>query len=60
MKNLQTYGVQELNTQELQTIDGGGILGLLVKGAKYLWKNRKSIGAFFAGEAASQAAESCQ
>lgn len=30
MKNLESFGVQELNTQELDQANGGGILGLMV------------------------------
>jgi len=35
-------------------------LGLLVKGAKYAWRHRKTIGAFIAGEAASEGLDACQ
>tara|TARA_R110000868_G_scaffold27981_1_gene105307 strand:- start:635 stop:844 length:210 start_codon:yes stop_codon:yes gene_type:complete len=26
MKNLENFGVQEMNTEEIKTIDGGGLL----------------------------------
>jgi len=60
MKHLENYGVQALSTEELKSTDGGGLLGLLVKGAKYVWKHRKTIGAFIAGEAASEGLDACQ
>lgn len=49
---LENYGVSQMKPQEMKATDGGGIIG---KVAKYLWKNRKAIAGFIAGEAVGEA-----
>jgi hypothetical protein len=48
MKNLQNYGVQELDTQELQTTDGGliGVIflsTLLICGPMLAWASGHTV-----------------
>ncbi|QTE22436.1 hypothetical protein [Polaribacter cellanae] len=50
MKNLQNFGVQELNAEEVKEIDGGNdVAGYLFNMSKYAVRNTLFVLGMFAG-----------